>query len=183
MQNTSNTAVILAIILNGIIFIIYLILKNNGEKGSSITGAIFNNPIKLFQLANRTENKGEKITYLLLVFTVPILSVFFVYESYKRISKFGEIDECKYQEYFKKREWYGEIVDKYLDKENHAYQTISIKNENGVYKIQDGILSDFNNYELIEIGDSISKNKGELKANLYKSNEKTELKSDFDCGK
>ena len=180
-----NPAVILAIVINGLIFIIYLILKNNGEKGSIFNGAVFSNPIKLFGLAKRTENKGIKFTYFLLVFSIPILTILFVYAAFTQMSEFMNRDECEYQEYFKKREWNGKIVDKYLDKENHAYQTISIENEKGIFKIQDGVLSEFNNYELIQIGDSISKNKGELTAKLYKPNGKTELEleSDFDCGK
>ncbi|WP_117880359.1 hypothetical protein [Aureibaculum luteum] len=183
MQNTPNPAVILAIVLNGLIFVIYLILKNNGEKGSFFNGAILKNPIKLFRLANRTENKGIKFTYFSLVFAVPVLTILFAFTAFTRISEFGKSDECEYEEYFRSREWNGKIVDKYLDKENHGYLTISIKNQKGIYIIQDEILYEFNNYELIEIGDSISKTKGELIAHLYKPNGETELKSDFNCGK
>ncbi len=181
MQEIPNPAVVLAIILNGLIFLIYLILKNNGEKGSFFNGAIFNNPIKLFRLAKRTENKGIKLTYFSLVLAIPVLTVLFAFAAYTQMTEFINRDECVYQESFKNREWNGKIIDKYLDKQNHSYQTLSIKNENGIYIIQDGILSEFDNYERIQIGDSISKIKGELMAHLYKSNGKTELKSDFDC--
>jgi hypothetical protein len=181
MQEIPNPAVILAVILNGLIFIIYLILKNNGEKGSFFNGAIFKNPIKLFQLAKRTENIGIKFTFFSLVFAIPILTVLVAFTAFTQMSEFMNRDECEYQEYFKKREWNGRIVDKYFDKENHAYPTLSLKNENGIYKIQDGILSEFNNYKLIQIGDSISKIKGELIVHLYKSKGRMELKSDFDC--
>jgi len=183
MQNSPNPAVILAVVLNALIFIIYLILKNNGEKGSFFNGAIFSNPIKLFGLAKRTENNGLKYTYFSLVFAIPILTILFVFAAFTQISEFMNRNECDYQEYFRNREWNGKIVDKYIDKENHAYQTISIETENGIFKIQGGILSEFNNYELIQIGDSITKTKGQLIANLYKPGGKTELKSDFDCGK
>jgi hypothetical protein len=182
MQNNPNPTVILAAVLNLLILIIFLILKNNGEKGSFFNGAIFNNPIKLFRLAKRTENKGIKFTYFLLVFAVPILTILFAFTAFTQMSEFMNRDECEFQEYFRNREWNGKIVDKYLDKENHAYPTISIENENGIFKIQDGILSEFNNFELIQIGDSISKTKGELTADLYKTNGETELISDFDCG-
>ncbi len=169
--------------LNVLIFIIYLILKNNGEKGSFFSGAIFSNPIKLFRLAKRTENNGIKFTYFSLVFAIPILTILFAFSAFTQMSEFMNRDECEYQEYFRNHEWNGKIVDKYLDTENHAYQTISIENENGIFKIQEGILSEFNNYELIQIGDSISKTKGEIIARLYKPNEETELKSDFECEK
>ncbi|WP_299112204.1 hypothetical protein [uncultured Winogradskyella sp.] len=178
-----NPAVILAIVLNGLIFIIYLILKNNGEKGNLFNGAIFNNPIKLFQLANRTENKGIKFTYFLLVFAVPVLTILFGFTAFNQISEFGKRDECKYEEYFANREWNGKIIEKYLDKENHAYPTLKIKNENGIYIIQDGILSEFNNFELIKTGDSISKMKGELIIHLYKASGKSELKTKINCEK
>ena len=183
MKNNLNLAIILAGAINGLIFIIYLILKYNGEKGSFFNGAVFSNPIKLLRLAKRTENKGIKLTYFLLVSAIPVLTILFAFTVFNKMSEFMNRDECEYQEYFRNREWNGKIVDKYLDKENHAYQTISIKNNNGIYKIQNGILSEFNNYELIQIGDSISKVKGELKAHLFKPNREMELKSDFDCGK
>jgi len=183
MQETPNPAVILAVILNGLIFIIYLILKNNGEKGTFFNGAIFNNPFKLFQLAKRTENIRKKYTYFSLVFAIPILTILFAFSAFTQMSEFINRDECEYQEYFRNREWNGKIVEKYLDKKNHGYQTISIKNDGGIYKIQDEILSEFNNYELIQIGDSISKIKGELTAHLYKTNGEKELKSNFNCGK
>ena len=183
MQKITNLAVILAIVLNGLIFIIYLILKINGEKGRIFSGAIFSNPIKLFQLAKRTENKGIKFSYFSLVFAIPIITILFIFSAYSEMSQYINRDECEYQEYFRNRQWNGKIVDKYLDNENHAYKTISIENDNGIYKIQDGILSELNNYELLEIGDSISKIKGELIAHLYKLDGETELKSDFDCEK
>ena len=183
MQNNLNPAVILAIVLNGLIFIIYPILKYNGEKGSFFNGAVFSNPVKLFRLAKRTENKGIKLTYFLLVFAIPILTILFTFAAFNQMSEFMNRDECEYQEYFRNREWNGKIVDKYLDKKNHGYQTISIKNDNGIYIIQNGILAEFNNYELIQIGDSISKIKGELTAHLYKPNGEKELKSNFDCRK
>lgn len=178
-----NPAVILAIVINGLIFIIYLILKNNGEKGNLFNGAILNNPIKLFRLANRTENNGKKIIYFLLVFAVPTLTILFGFIAFNQISEFGKLDECKYEENFMNREWSGKIIEKYLDKENHAYPTLKIKNENGIYIVQDGILSEFSNYELIKTGDSISKIKGELIIHLYKTSGETELKTKINCEK
>ena len=96
MQNNPNPAVILAVVLNGLIFIIYLILKYNGEKGKFLNGAVFSNPIKLFRLAKRTENKGIKLTYFLLVFSIPILTILFVFTAFNQMSEFMNRDECKY---------------------------------------------------------------------------------------
>lgn len=183
MQENPNQPVILATVLFGLIFLTYLILKNNGEKGSLFNGAIFNNPINLFRLAKRTKNKRKKYMYFTLVFAIPILSIFFVISAYTRMSEFINRDECEYQKNFKNSEWNGKINDKYLDSANHSYPTISVKNDNEVFKIQAGILYDFNNFEHIQIGDSISKIKGELITHLYTSEGETELKSDFDCKK
>ncbi len=181
MQNVPNPAVLLAVILNVLIFIIYIILKNRGEKASLIYGAIFSNPIKLYQLAKRTENRGKKITYFILVFSIPILLPLFAYAAITQMSKSTARIECQYRDYFKNREWNGIVVNKYLDEENHNYKTIGVENDERTYKIQGLILSEFNNYQLIQIGDSISKIKGELILHLYRSNEAIELKSDFDC--
>ena len=181
MQNIPNPAVIFAAILIAVIFIIYLILKYQGEEASFLNGAIFRNPAKLFQLAKRTENKVQKVIYFALVFSIPILSSLFVYTAYTQMSNSTSSIKCEYQEYFKNREWNGNIVNKYLDKENHAYRTISVESDDRTYKIQGQILSESNNYELIQIGDSISKIKGETIVHLYKAGGEFELKLDFDC--
>ena len=183
MQNIPNPAVILVVILNVLIFITYLILKNSGEKASLINGAFFRNPIKLYQLAKRTESIGKKISYFTLIFSMPIMLALFLYAAGTQIFKSTNRIKCEYQEYFKNREWNGIVVNRYLDEENHDFKTISVENDDRAYKIQGQILSEFNNYDLIQVGDSISKIKGELMVHLYKSTEEIELKLEFDCEK
>jgi len=184
MQNIPNSAVILAIVLNGLIFIIYLILKNNGERGGLFNGAIFSNPIKLFRLAKRTENKGIKITYFSMVFAIPILTILFIFSAYNQMSEFKNRDECINQEYFINREWKGVVIEKFLDKKNHNSPNIKIQNGNGIETIQNGFLFYHNkNYEFIEVGDSISKIRGKLTVQLFNPKGVVELEPDFDCEK
>ena len=181
MQSIPGPATILAILLCLLILVIYVILKHNGIKASIVNGALFANPIKLLQLAKSTENKGEKITYFGLVILMPILFVSFAYSAINQITFSTHGIKCEYQEYFKNREWHGKIVDKYLDEENYNFRTISVQNDNKTHKIQGQILSEFNNFERIQIGDSVAKKKGEIKLHLFKSDEEIELKMDFDC--
>ena len=63
---------------------------------------------------------GRKFAYFSLVFVISILIVLFAFTAFTQMYEFINRDECEYQEYFKNREWNGKIVDKYLDKENHA---------------------------------------------------------------
>ncbi|MEX0290049.1 MAG: hypothetical protein AB3N14_13145 [Flavobacteriaceae bacterium] len=181
MHSIPSLAVILAILLSLLILVTYLILKHNGVTASLVNGAIFANPMKLFQLAKETDNKGKKISYLGLVFLTPVLFVTFAYAAITQLSKSTSKIKCEYREYFENRAWHGKIVDKYLDQENYDFRTISVQNEDRTYKIQGQILSEFDNYELMQIGDSISKNRGEFIVHLYKSNEEIELKLGFDC--
>jgi hypothetical protein len=77
--------VTLALFINGILLVMYFILKRNGEKGSFYWAPIVN-PIMLFRLAKRTKNIGLKLVYLVMVFSIPILVVLFVKAAYKEMS-------------------------------------------------------------------------------------------------
>ncbi|TMM57857.1 hypothetical protein FEE95_00030 [Maribacter algarum] len=88
MQSLPNPAVNLAIILNAILLVMYIILKNNGEEGSVLFAPVVN-PIELFKLARRTKNKGLKWLCFILVLTFPILLILFVIAAYHEMSKFN----------------------------------------------------------------------------------------------
>jgi|SRR5690606_9468421 len=73
----------------------------------------------------------------------------------------------KASEYYSEDQYYGIVMDKFIDREQHNYKTIIIRNEN----YERSVLFDFEIgglYEFIEIGDSISKNVNSLDFQLVR---------------
>ena len=67
--------------------------------------------------------------------------------------------------YYKRKEFKGLVIKKFIDKYQHNRRTIIIRENND----KDTLIMDFvmcNVFEFIEEGDSLSKNKGSLDLNL-----------------
>ena len=157
-----------------------IILKNNWINSTVFSGGILKNHTELFHLANRTKEKGKKIYYYSILLSILGIIIFSGINSFKKFSEFP--NQCVNKEYFTKRVWKGKVIEKYIDKNNRNSLAIKIQNKDGIETIENGFLfENENNYELIEIGDSIVKIKGELIAHLYKSSNKIELKTEFNC--
>lgn len=57
----------------------------------------------------------------------------------------------------------GKVLKKYIDSENHNYETIEVQTENGIRKTWFLVLEQGGVFKKIKIGDIITKEKGELK--------------------
>ncbi len=168
----------------GITVWVFLILDKNGYSpslGGNVT--TFQNLSDLLHLANRAESIKKKIKYYILFISIPVGSILTIGMFFFAITNDFPDDDCNALKSFRNRNWNGIIVDKYRDKQNHNYHTISLNTGKGVYRIQEQILSDFDNFELIEIGDSISKNRGEIIVNIFNKEKNIELKSSYVCDK
>jgi hypothetical protein len=105
------------------------------------------------------QNKLSKIFLLLFIFIIIPIS-YITYWGIKNIPSQDEL--CKQGvELYKIKEFKGKVLKKYIDKNNHQNKTLIIKdngNEKTVFMNADigGV------FEYISIGDSVSKNKGEL---------------------
>ena len=92
-------------------------------------------------------------------------------------------DPCGYQNRFKLVEWNGTVMKKYDDKPNHNYETIEIQNHIESKTIQNWVVFANGNFDRIEVGDSIAKNKGETNVYLYKNGQEQKLLVDYGCEK
>ena len=77
----------------------------------------------------------------------------------------------------------GKVIDKFIDKENHALMTIIYLDaqDNTEKKLiyandRSGLIN------FLEIGDSISKNKGDYKFRVFRNIKKYDFALDFKCG-
>jgi len=71
-------------------------------------------------------------------------------------------------DYYKRKEFKGLVIKKFIDKYQHNSRTIIIKENND----NDTLIMDFvmgNVYQYIKEGDSLSKNKGSLDLNLKRN--------------
>ncbi|WP_042479537.1 hypothetical protein [Solitalea canadensis] len=73
---------------------------------------------------------------------------------------------CRKLEYFKKEEYQGIVMSKYLDQKNHSAQTIKMqgKNDYGIILARD--TSGF--YDYVKAGDSLIKIKGQEYIKVYR---------------
>lgn len=79
---------------------------------------------------------------------------------------------------YKKHEYSGVIVNKFIDKEQHLYQKIIINQDNQ----EDVIVMNFEAgglYDFLCIGDSISKTSGSLKVRVVRNDMDTIIKMKF----
>ncbi|PKP24250.1 MAG: hypothetical protein CVU03_13225 [Bacteroidetes bacterium HGW-Bacteroidetes-2] len=80
-------------------------------------------------------------------------------------SKVNEIFQIHEKDFIFKEEYSGLVKQKYIDKEQHNFKTIIVKQKNKEYTI----LFDFvmgGLYEFIEVGDTLSKKSGTLDLRL-----------------
>ncbi|MDE5423324.1 hypothetical protein L3073_13980 [Ancylomarina sp. DW003] len=105
--------------------------------------------------------KRIKLYYRIFVVLVGI--VFFTYMTRKENEKLPE-----YYQKEKATEYIGVILSKYVDKNNHNWETIIIKNNcNEIKTIWNADKSGF--FEFVTVGDSISKVSGSYVIRIYRS--------------
>jgi hypothetical protein len=171
---------ILVIGLNALSYWIKFTLKQNGYEVSWFWNHMRDIP-NIWKLAKNTDNPCLRTRYFLMASGLPIGTVIFIASFFIIVPSSMQSDPCEYAKYFKQTEWKGIVIEKYRDTPNHDYQTIEVKNESMIEKIQNWVLFQNGNYELIEIGDSISKRKDEKFVRLYKSGNERILKVDYGC--
>ncbi|MGV8946262.1 MAG: hypothetical protein ACOH1N_07525 [Lutibacter sp.] len=123
-------------------------------------------------------NKLSKSYVILFIFIIITIS-YLTYWGIKHIPSQDEL--CKQGvEFYKTKNFTGVVIKKYIDEENHSHKTIIVKenmNEKSIFLDADigGI------YEYISIGDSISKNKGELFVLINRKKNDTIIDFKFRC--
>lgn len=178
MENLFDKIVGLVIFLNILAYLIKYILKKKGYPVSWFSAHLRDIP-NFWRLIIKTKKTGEKLIYFVLGTIFSILTVVFVIFVFANMKDFAKVDGYDYEEQFRKTQWNGIVTDKYIDKPNHSYQTIEIKDGKNLKTIQNWVLFQNGNFEKIEIGDSIVKKQGLVNVKLYKQGEELELIVDY----
>ncbi|GMQ30619.1 hypothetical protein [Algoriphagus confluentis] len=120
--------------------------------------------------------------YFIIIFVIMFV-VFFII----KIAKIYPINIannslCKSEELAKKEMFFGEVVDKFHDKENHNYKAILIENGLGVHKSYIFDLDWNNGFEKVSVGDSIAKDLDILIVCIFKKDgTKIVAELDYNC--
>ncbi|MCX7552104.1 MULTISPECIES: hypothetical protein [Flavobacteriaceae] len=113
---------------------------------------------------------NNKLAFLLILLT-------FGLNSCDNLTPKESFDKVVYDEYHYKYE--GIIIDKYIDKQNHATPIIIIRNEIfGDYK-KDFIFQSSDFFDFFKVGDTISKKRKSLLINIKRKDLDTLMKLDF----
>lgn len=180
MENTFDKLIVLVIVLNIMAYLIKYILKTKGYPVAWFSKHLRDIP-NLWRLIKKTQNTGERILYLVLGTSFPLLTVVFIISAFSQMKDFGTVDWCEYEKQFRQTEWQGIVTKKYIDNANHAYETIEIDNNGKLRTIQNWVIFQNGNFEQIEIGDSIVKELGVVNLKLYRQDVEIELVVDYGC--
>ncbi|UII34116.1 hypothetical protein LVD17_09850 [Fulvivirga ulvae] len=88
---------------------------------------------------------------------------------------------CKTEKFGRAEFFSGIIVKKYLDRKNHSNRTIKFKNNNDIKESILFALDSSGAYDFLIEGDSIVKNKGELRVRIYRDSVLNEFNIDYGC--
>jgi hypothetical protein len=180
MDDSFDKIIVLVIILNLLAYLIKFILKKKGYPVNWFSKHLRDIP-NLWRLFGKTKKASQKLIYFVLGTGFPILTIVFIILAISHMKNFAEVDLCEYEEQFRQTEWNGIVTNKYIDKPNHAYETIEIENDGQIQKIQNWVLFQNGNFTQIEIGDSIVKKQGLVNVKLFKDEEELELIVDYGC--
>jgi len=181
MEFTFEKIVTLVIILNVIAYLIKFILKSKGFTVSWLYNH-HHDFVNIWKLLGKTKKFGERALYFIIGTVYPILIVIFIYAAFLQISNSTKHDPCVYQEKFRQLDWNGVVVKKYIDKTYHNLKTLEIERyQIQTEKIQHWALFENDNFEKVEIGDSIVKKQGLVYVTLFKPDTVIQLDVDFGC--
>ena len=182
MEEVFPIMLILVLGLNGLWYWIKITLKAKGYPVSWFWSNFRDIP-NMYRLAKQTNEADKKRQYysMAIGLTLGIIAIPIVF--FTVVPSMLQDDPCEYENRFRKVEWNGTVTKKYKDKPNHNFETIEIENQEESKKIQNWVVFANGNFNRIDVGDSIAKNKGEINVDLYKNGQKLELTVDYGCRK
>ncbi|MEX0996973.1 MAG: hypothetical protein WDZ45_07985 [Flavobacteriaceae bacterium] len=104
---------------------------------------------------------NKKIIYLFVILSIAIGSIII----YLFTKKVIEITSGNPADYYIKDEYSGIVINKFIDKEQHDYRTVVIKQEDNEHTVIFSFVMG-GLYEFIEKGDTLSKKSGTLDLQL-----------------
>jgi len=143
-----------------------LYIKNNGHSISLFSTRI-NDLNLIIKVSKKYNSKFVKILHFIhylfiIVFPIVLVVIFFT------SGPSSNFNRCEIVEHFKEREYKGIVVDKYIDTEQHATETVILQNGKSILKIYDFSYLNKNNYNQIQNNDSLSKKSGKKFITLKK---------------
>ena len=115
------------------------------------------------------------LRYILLANVVLLAAIIFLVNRNLPTSK--EINQTAFES-IKLTKFEGLVIDKFMDKRNHNHATLRLKNSFGEQNI---ILTRDKSeiFEFVQVGDSVSKEYGDLNVRIKRGNELYEIKLDY----
>lgn len=159
--------IVFAVFANIIYLLIYNILTEKGFKAPWFRGHV-NNLLEFSDLASKTENAGDKRYYKNLLRTYLLFIVLFI--GTVAIFLFNsKRNPCETYNDFLAIEVSGEVIDKFEDRPNHNYPTLTLQTKDG--RTNDILLSLHNNglFDSVRAGDFATKTKGDSITYLKRS--------------
>ena len=160
-MESRNFGIITALVFLYLIVVILtkIYLRKNGHDVSLLRTRIRDLNL-LFEVSKKYKNgitrKLHFLIYLfIIVFPVIVIGLFIFSQPSDNYMR------CVIVERFKEQHYNGVIVDKYIDKENHANETLIVENGNNKSTIIDFIYLPREDFNIIQIGDSIFKESGD----------------------
>ena len=113
--------------------------------------------------------------YILLVNIVLLLVIIFVVN--RNLPTPKEINQTAFES-IKLTKFEGLVIDKFMDKKNHNHVTLRLRNSFGEQNI---ILTRDKSeiFEFVQVGDSVSKEYGDLNVRIKRGDELYEIKLDY----
>jgi hypothetical protein len=168
--------IVFAVFANIVYLLIYNILTEKGIKVTWFRGHI-STLLDFSDLANKTENLGDKRYYKNLLRTFIVILILFIGTASTFILDIKYFP-CKTYSDFLTIELSGRVINKYEDKPNHNYPTLTIETNEGE-TTNEIFLSLRNNglFDSVRIGDFVKKTKGDSMTYLLRSdNRRIEFK-------
>lgn len=180
MEKVFSIMMVLVLGLNGLWYWIKYTLKENGYPVSWFWSHFRDIP-NMYRLANQTVEPKRRRQYYSMAIALTAGIIAFPVTFFTVVPSMMIGDPCEFESIFRQEEWHGIVTKKYNDAPNHNYETIELQNETGSKKIQNWVVFKNGNFDRIDVGDSIAKNKGETNVILYKNNYQYRLPVDYGC--
>ncbi len=137
----------------------------------------FKDIFNFFDLIEKTTDENGKRNFKLIVkshiailLTFIALAIIFIFGDIKRSNGL-----CDYYVEFLDKELSGQLVEKFMDKPNHNFQTLTIKTDTQTLNDIDFALRNNGLYDSILIGDKIKKMKGDSITYIERNGKTTEF--------
>lgn len=168
----------------GMLYMIIWLITMNYIKSNGHNISIFSSRIKdlnlIFEVSKRYNHRFIRILHFfhyLFILTFPIFLGILFFSS----APSSNFARCEIVEHFKNQEYRGVMIDKYIDNEQHATETVVLQGIENKINVYDFSYLNESNFEYVQIGDSVIKNKGQLYILVIRDTIQKQFYLSIDC--